>query len=286
MKHISPLLITLFALCLGVTNAWADTATKSWDLNSESSDWSKTNCVTYFSKPYGMKKQGAAITNGNISDFSITGITKIEIGVTSLQNGGTTSILTIALLDKDRKVLTSQTITPDNASAANKTTRKAVSFSASFAGVQGYSITCTTFGKNILITGTDYIVTYESTPITTYSVNLHQPQHGEGTISADKTKAAEGEQVTLTATPNAGYYLTGWTVLDGNAEYVSVSNNQFTMPASTVEVDGVFAPCTPLTAPTELNASALTYNSATLTWAAVENATKYQITATPPRVRK
>lgn len=282
MKHISPLLITLFALCLTAANAWAETATKSWDLNSESSDWSKTNCATYFSKPYGMKQKGAAITNGSVSDFSITGITKIEIGVTSLQNGGTTSILTIALLDKDRKVLSSQTITPDNASAASKTTRKAVTFSASLTGVQGYSITCTTFGKNILITGTDYTVTYESTPITTYSVNLNQPKKGEGSISADKTKAAEGDKVTLTATPNAGYYLTGWTVLDGEAEEISVTDNQFTMPASNVEVEGVFASCTSLTVPTELNASALTYDAATLTWNKVENATKYQITATPP----
>ena len=282
MKHISPLLITLFALCLGVANAWADTATKSWDLNSESSDWSKTNCATYFSKPYGMKQKGAAITNGNISDFSITGITKIEIGVTSLQNGVTTSILTVALLDKDGKALTSQTITPANASAASKTTRKAVSFSASLAGVQGYSITCTTFGKNILITGTDYIVTYESTPITTYSVNLNQPKHGEGTISADKTKAAEGDKVTLTAMPNAGYYLTGWTVLDGDAEEISVTDNQFTMPASNVEVEGIFASCTQLPAPTELSASVTAYNAATLSWNKIENATKYQITTTPP----
>lgn len=40
--------------------------------------------------------------------------------------------------------------------------------------------------------------------------------------------------------------------------------------------------CTQLPAPTELNASATTYNTATLSWNKIENATKYQITTTPP----
>lgn len=41
------------------------------------------------------------------------------------------------------------------------------------------------------------------------------------------------------------------------------------------------APCTPLTTPTGLNASATTYSTATLTWGNVTNAIKYQVTLTP-----
>lgn len=83
-------------------------------------------------------------------------------------------------------------------------------------------------------------VTYEEggSTSTTYSVNLNQTTGG--TISASPTTAAEGATVTLTATPNAGYEFTSWTVLDENADEVTVTNNQFTMPASDVEVGATF----------------------------------------------
>lgn len=73
-----------------------------------------------------------------------------------------------------------------------------------------------------------------------YAVNLNQPQQGQGTIAADKAEAAEGETVTLTATPNTGYAFESWTVLDGEANEVTVTNDQFTMPASAVEVEANF----------------------------------------------
>ncbi len=76
-----------------------------------------------------------------------------------------------------------------------------------------------------------------STP-TTYSVNLNQTTGG--TISASPTTAAEGATVTLTATPNPGYEFTSWEVLDGDANEITVNNNQFTMPASDVEVEATF----------------------------------------------
>ena len=66
-----------------------------------------------------------------------------------------------------------------------------------------------------------------------------------GLVEADKEKANEGETVTLTATPAAGYKLTGWTILDGEAnevEYIADGNTAtFTMPATAVEVEASFA---------------------------------------------
>jgi len=73
-----------------------------------------------------------------------------------------------------------------------------------------------------------------------YAVNLNQPLNNEGSISADKETAAEGETVTLTATPNTGYAFGSWTVLDGDAQEVTVTNNAFVMPASDVEVEATF----------------------------------------------
>jgi hypothetical protein len=75
-------------------------------------------------------------------------------------------------------------------------------------------------------------------PITTYTVTLNQSEGG--TISATPTTAAEGETVTLTANPDEGYGFTSWTVLDGEANELTVTNNQFTMPASDVEVEATF----------------------------------------------
>ena len=73
---------------------------------------------------------------------------------------------------------------------------------------------------------------------TTYSVTLNQPAEG-GTIEADKDEAAKGATVTLTATPDEGYNFGAWTVT-GASGNVTVTNNQFTMPAEDVTVTASF----------------------------------------------
>lgn len=69
-----------------------------------------------------------------------------------------------------------------------------------------------------------------------YTVTV-SPAEG-GTATADKTTAAAGETITLTATPSSGYYFVEWKVVSGT---VSIQNNKFTMPAGDVEVQAVFA---------------------------------------------
>ena len=61
-----------------------------------------------------------------------------------------------------------------------------------------------------------------------------------GTISANVAKAAEGDKVTLTATPAQHYHLDAWTVSKAEGT-VSVENNQFTMPGEAVTVSATFA---------------------------------------------
>ena len=58
-----------------------------------------------------------------------------------------------------------------------------------------------------------------------------------GTATADKTTAAEGETVTLTATPDSGYHFDGWRVVSGS---VTIQDNKFTMPAENVEIQAIF----------------------------------------------
>ena len=72
-----------------------------------------------------------------------------------------------------------------------------------------------------------------------YSITVDDDVTG-GTISADKASAAEGATITLTATPSTGYTFTSWTVKDAGDNAITVTDNQFTMPASNVTVTATF----------------------------------------------
>lgn len=63
-----------------------------------------------------------------------------------------------------------------------------------------------------------------------------------GNIEADVEKAKAGDTVTLTATPSNGYVFDSWNVQDESENTVTVTNNQFTMPASDVTVTATFLP--------------------------------------------
>ena len=83
-------------------------------------------------------------------------------------------------------------------------------------------------------------ITTRAVPVTTYNISISNPTTG-GKATASLTTAAEGDVITLTATPAAGYELTGWNAVDNTMNTVTVSNNQFTMPASDVAVSPQFA---------------------------------------------
>lgn len=59
--------------------------------------------------------------------------------------------------------------------------------------------------------------------------------------SASPALAKEGDTVTLSANPAAGYYLVRWEVVSGD---VTVNNNQFTMGSSDVKINAVFSRAT------------------------------------------
>ena len=71
----------------------------------------------------------------------------------------------------------------------------------------------------------------------TYTITAESSPAEGGIATADKTTAAAGETITLTATPSSGYYFVEWKVVSGT---VSIQNNKFTMPAGDVEVQAVF----------------------------------------------
>ncbi len=75
---------------------------------------------------------------------------------------------------------------------------------------------------------------------TTYKVNIAAPiEHGS--VTADPTSAAAGDEVTLTATADQGYVWSSYTVTGAGGSAVAVSaQGKFTMPASDVTVSATF----------------------------------------------
>ena len=71
-----------------------------------------------------------------------------------------------------------------------------------------------------------------------YSVKITETQHG--TVTASKESVREGEEVTLTVTPDTGYELTALNVKDDNNSNITVTDNKFIMPSGNVTVSAIF----------------------------------------------
>ncbi len=163
MKHYLRFLITLLVISAWSLGGYADTATKSWDLTSANSDWVASGNEKYFGQPYGFKKKDGTLTNKSIADFKKEGVTQIKVGFKCLQNGDITSKITIYLVDSDGNVIgDGQEFTPINKTSANATEYVYATFSSNLEKASGFMMKVTTFGKNILVNGASYEVTYTS----------------------------------------------------------------------------------------------------------------------------
>lgn len=86
----------------------------------------------------------------------------------------------------------------------------------------------------------DSDVTVSATFVSGCTVTVAEVEHGS--VAASATGGAPGTTITLTATPEADYFLSTWLVFktgDVNTT-VTVANNQFTLPAYDVTVVGIF----------------------------------------------
>ena len=77
---------------------------------------------------------------------------------------------------------------------------------------------------------------FEENHDTKYNILIRSTEGG--TAAADRTSAAAGATITLTATPNEGYRFKQWQVV--KPEGLTITENQFTMPAGEVEIKAVF----------------------------------------------
>jgi hypothetical protein len=74
-----------------------------------------------------------------------------------------------------------------------------------------------------------------TTTPTTYTITVNAAEGGSGSASA--TSAEAGTAITLTATPDAAYAFSGWSVVEGG---ITITDNGFTMPAANVTVAPTF----------------------------------------------
>lgn len=76
------------------------------------------------------------------------------------------------------------------------------------------------------------------TPSAYYTITVSDAQNG--TVKASPLKAFNGETITLTTYPAAGYKLKEFIVKDKDGKAITVTNNQFTMPDGNVTVAAEF----------------------------------------------
>ena len=77
-----------------------------------------------------------------------------------------------------------------------------------------------------------------------YRITKTASEHGSIVAKKGETvveTAQIGDEITLVATPNEGYELKSWTVVDGEDKSIEVNNNKFTMPASDVTITATFS---------------------------------------------
>jgi alpha-tubulin suppressor-like RCC1 family protein len=97
-------------------------------------------------------------------------------------------------------------------------------------------------------------------PPAQYSITVEND--GNGTASANIASAAEGSEITLTATPANGYQFKEWQVISGG---VTISVNSFIMPGQNVTVKAIFEPVPTSTHTVNFYSDSSLYASKTVT---------------------
>ena len=67
----------------------------------------------------------------------------------------------------------------------------------------------------------------------TYTITKSASPSGAGTVTTGANSGTVGQQITVSQTPETGYYFNGWTITPNT---VSVSGGKITMPASNVTI--------------------------------------------------
>ncbi len=81
---------------------------------------------------------------------------------------------------------------------------------------------------------------FEKVATTEYNITINSDENGSVTVDAENNKAQAGQVVKLTVAPAEGYKLNTLTVTDASSNPITVTDNEFTMPASNVTISATF----------------------------------------------
>ena len=174
--------------------------------NPQTTNWTIQTAISNFGS--GVKVTSVAIT---AYTTATTATYDISVGGSSVKSGSLTT-----------------SSSPYTASSLNATSGNIV-------------ITLTGSSTSRAIYLSNISVTYETA--TLYTITRSGSPAGTvtgGTFNTSASSAAAGTTITLTASPSTGYELDYWTVTDASSNSVSVTDNQFTMPAKAVTVNATF----------------------------------------------
>ena len=193
------------------------TPDEGWELDTLTVTYGENQTVDVTNNQFTMPASDVTVTaTFKLIDFTVT--------VAAYENGTVTADPTENLHLGDTVTLT---VTPDAGYALDALLVKD-------AGNNEIAVEHDQFtmpASNVTVTATfkaiDYTVTVAET------VN--------GTVTADQETAHAGDTVTLTVTPNEGYWLRSLTVTEEGGSEVNVTESTFTMPSANVIVTAVFA---------------------------------------------
>lgn len=161
------------------------------------------------------------VATGNVNDIRLNRTTTVTINTTS-------SAFKITLGTSAGGTL-----------AANKTTAApGTTIKLTPTPNTGYELASYTTSPTVTITNNKFTMPSSNITVTanfqkkTYTVSKAVSPSGAGTVTLGRSTATMGQSVTVSQTPNTGYYFNGWTT----SPSVTITSGAFTMPASNVTV--------------------------------------------------
>lgn len=191
--------------------------------------------------------EGVSLSGTDITGATLNaGSTACTATVTAVAKKGETILdtatCTVTITAPTTYSVTVETVTGGTASASPATAAEGTKITLSGTAAAGYRLDG--FNSSDVTIASDYSFSMPAknvtvTPVWTRIYAVTVASVTGGTVTADKTEAAEAETVTLTVSPSTGYHLTGIKVNDN-----TITGTTFAMPAAAATVTPEFAPNT------------------------------------------
>jgi len=180
-----------------------------------------------------------------LSDVSIQGTyaeastTAYDVNIADLSNGSISASPTSQEVGEDVTI----TVTPDTGyelsgsiTVTGDVSESAVTATDNNDGTWTFEMPAEDVTVSASFAAIDYAITHSAATNGTYTVSV-----AGGTATDKNSTANYGQTITLSASPSSDYMLSAWSVIGATSSAaITVTNNQFTMPAEGVTVSATF----------------------------------------------